>query len=295
MKPRYTQVASHKRFASVYDTSMTLLLIACGAVMLASLSGKLLVWRSAGAFIERNLHVMVSFAAGVFLLFAGQLGVEVFEHMEVVAGILWIIGGGVIITLACTWLPHSHTAREEEHEHEHPHPHDHPHLDAHRMLISDSIHNVGDGILLAATFSVSPVFGIAAATSVFLHEVVQEIAEFFVLRDAGYSTNRALWLNFLTSTTILAGAIGGWFVLELFEEVEGILLAIATGGVLSVVFYDLLPHSLRHARERSLVWKHLGWFVAGAIVMYGVITLVPHEDPGHEEELRQEIAALILY
>lgn len=252
--------------------------------MLASLSGKVLVWRNAGAFIERNLHLMVSFAAGVFLVFAWQLSQEVFEHLAPLEGILWVVGGAIVVTLACKYLPHGHEALEEERHH------NHPHLDAHRMLVSDSVHNVGDGILLAATYAVSPAFGFAATASVFLHEAVQEIAEFFVLRDAGYSTKKALIVNFATSATILIGAIGGVILIELFEAIEGPLLAIATGGVLSVIFFDLLPHTLRDAKVRSLLSRHLMWFGLGAILMFGITTLVPHEHPEHEGEQLEELS-----
>ena len=257
---------------------MAALILACGAVIIASLSGKLFVWRGAGTFIERNLHLMVSFAAGVFLIFAWQLSGEVFEHINIWQGLAWIVGGAVVITLVCKWLPHGHKALEDAHHH------GHRHLDAHRMLISDSIHNAGDGILLAATFAVGPAFGFMATVSVFLHEVVQEIAEFFVLRDAGYSIRRALLLNFATSATIIIGAVGGYIVLEFFEALEGPLLAIAAGGVLSVVLYDLLPHSIHDARSRSMFGQHLLWFVLGSILMYGVVSLVPHQEPEHADE-----------
>ncbi len=259
--------------------SMAELLLACGAIMLASLSGKLLVWRGAGPFIERNLHLMVSFAAGVFVIFAWQLSEEVLEHMGPLSGLAWIAGGAIMVTLVCKFLPHTHGPSSKDHSHAHSH------LDAHRMLVSDSVHNAGDGILLAATFAMGPVVGFGAAISVLVHEVVQEISEFFVLRDAGYSIRRALLLNFATSTTILIGAVGGYFLLELFEALEGPILAIATGGILSVIFYDLLPHSLQDARSRSVFWQHLLWLLLGMLLMYGVVNLVPHQDPEHAEEL----------
>ncbi|MBI4133266.1 hypothetical protein HY478_01495, partial [Candidatus Uhrbacteria bacterium] len=55
-------------------------LFASFLVMLVSLSGKLLTWRQAGPFIERNLHFFVSFAAGVLLVVAGSLSREIVEH-----------------------------------------------------------------------------------------------------------------------------------------------------------------------------------------------------------------------
>ncbi len=258
---------------------MLWLLIACFVIMLASLSGKVLVWRSAGAFIERNLHLMVSFAVGVFLIFALQLSREVFEHLPTIVAFLWIAGGAIAITILCQFLPHGHDA----HEHDADHNHEHEHVDAHRMLISDAIHNAGDGILLAASFVAGPVFGFTAALGVFIHEIVQETAEFFVLRDAGYSVRRALLLNFATASTVLIGAVGGYILLGFFETIEAQLLAIAAGGVFSVIFFDLLPHSIRDARAQSSVTKHIAWFIAGCMLMYGVTVVVPHQEHGHEE------------
>lgn len=250
--------------------------------MLVSLFGKLVVWRSAGSFIERNLHLTVSFAGGVFLIFAWQLSREVFEHLELFVGLIWMLAGALGVTMFCKLFKHTHEASEEERHHAHSR------LDAHRMLVSDSIHNIGDGILLAATYAINPFVGIAATASIFLHEAVQEIAEFFVLRDAGYSVNRALVLNFATSSTILIGAIGGYFVFDFFEALEAPLLAFATGGVLSVLFLDIFPHSFHDARAKSFFGKHILWLAAGSILMYAVVTLIPHEDPAHRKDATAE-------
>lgn len=270
--------------------NMLPLILSAFAVMLASLSGKLLVWRSAGSFIERNLHLMVSFAAGVFLLFAFQLGQEVFDSMTVASGLLWIVGGAIGITILCRLMPHGHSGVLDHDEHG-GHDHGHAHLDAHRLFVSDSIHNVGDGIFLAASFAISPITGMAAAAGVVLHEVVQEISEFFVYRDAGYSVRKALMLNFITSSTVLIGAIGGYMLLETFESIEAPLLAVAAGGVLSVIFSDLLPHSFAHARGENTRARHLAWFFIGAAIMFGVMALVPHE---HEHD-SAERAVVVAY
>lgn len=246
---------------------MTYLLLACGAVMLASLSGKLIAWRGLGTFVEGRLHYMVSFAAGVFAIFAVLLVSEVVEHMGGLQALLYIALGAVGVGLVCALLPLRHHHHRDGR---------HRHLDAHRLLLSDSLHNMGDGIVLAAGFALGPAAGIPAAVGVLVHEAVQEIAEFFVLRDAGYSSRKALLYNFLTSSTILVGALGGWWLLGLFEALEAPLLGLAAGGVLSVVLYDLVPHSLSDARTSARLVPHLVWFVVGAIVMYTVVTLVPH-------------------
>lgn len=70
--------------------------------------------------------------------------------------------------------------------------HNHSPIDAHRMMWSNFFHNAGDGILLVSTYAVNIHIGIIATIGIFLHEIIQEISEFFVLKEAGYSTKKTL-------------------------------------------------------------------------------------------------------
>ncbi len=238
--------------------------------MLASLVGKLAVWREGGTFIERNLDYLVSFSAGVFLVFLYGLAGEAIEHAGgLYYGLAWLLSGAAGIWLAFKLLPGSHV-------HVHESGDAHPPLDPRRLLLTDSIHNAADGIFLAASYAVSPVLAAAAGVSIFVHEALQEISEFFVLRDAGYSTRGALIVNFLTSSTILVGAIGGYFLLDTFEMLEGPLLGIAAGGILIVVLHDLIPHSIRGANSATHYVKHLAWFLVGIALMSAVVAVLPH-------------------
>src|SRR3989344_4598964 len=99
------------------------LLAASLFVMCGSLAGVVSLWGSAGAFIERHLHTLLSFAIGVFLVFAYQLAGEALEHAGTAAGLLWIVGGALVVSLMCALLPHKHAGKNERPEH--------AHLDAH--------------------------------------------------------------------------------------------------------------------------------------------------------------------
>jgi len=50
--------------------------------MLASLGGVLFIWKGIGKIIERNLSLLVSFSAGVFLVVVFQLGQETLHHAD---------------------------------------------------------------------------------------------------------------------------------------------------------------------------------------------------------------------
>lgn len=250
---------------------MIVLFASCLAVMLASLVGVLFISQGAGAFLRRNLGLLVSFSAGVFLIIAYRLSTEALEHApSMPQGLLYIFLGALGLWTLFKLLPALHDHPEKGSEHSHP-------IDPRRVLISDAFHNMGDGILLAASFAVSPALGFAAAASVFVHELLQEISEFFVLRAAGYSVKKALGLNFLVSSTVVVGALGAYFFLDVFESLEPILLGLSAGAFLVVVLSDLIPHSVRDAKSSSHYVAHVAWFVLGAALMLMLASALGHE------------------
>ncbi len=233
-------------------------------IMSASLIGVVTVWHRAGSFIEKNIDYLVSFSAGVFLVFLYGLATEAVEHAATPTwGLSWLLFGAIGIWILFRVLP----AGAHIHAYEHA---DHSPLDARRLLLTDGIHNAADGIFLTASYVVSPGLALIAGISIFIHEALQEISEFFVLRDAGYSTRGALVVNFLVSATILIGAVGAYFLLDLFEFLEGPLLGIAAGGILVVVLGDLIPHSLKSSTDRTHTIKHVVWFAIGGVLMFAV-------------------------
>lgn len=250
-----------------------MLILSAFLVMAASLVGVIAVWRRAGHYIEDRLDLLVSFSAGVFLVFAYQVAHEAVERLgSVSSGLGWMFAGAAVVWLIFKLIPDSH-------EHSHA-GHGHTPLDARRLLFTDAVHNIADGVFLAASYMVSVPLGIAATIGVVAHEMLQEISEFFVLRDAGYSTKGALYMNFLVSSGIMVGAVGGYYLLGIFEALEGPLLATVAGGIIVVVLHDLLPHSVREAGKHLHFVQHIVWFAVGISVMFAVTQFVSH---AHEE------------
>lgn len=231
--------------------------------MFASLVGVIAIWSRLGKFIEKNLHFLVSFSAGVFVIIAYGLIMETLEHSSIpIYAPLWIILGSILSIVIFKILPHFHH-HEDNHE-----GHRHSHIDARRIMFSDAVHNIADGILLTSSFAVSTTLGITTTISVFVHEIIQELSEFFVLKQAGYSMKKALSLNFLVSSTILIGSIGGYFLLEKFEAIEAPLLGITAGAFLVIISHDLIPHSLQSIHSKKHIIKHVGWFTLGLGLMF---------------------------
>lgn len=252
------------------------ILIAAFCIMLASLAGVLFVGSVARQFLEERLSFLVAFSAGVFLVTAGALALEVFE---IYAHALWTGIGLIIVGYGLAWaleavLPETH------HHHDVSCGHGHG-KGARKLMIGDAVHNIGDGIILVPAFMVSPALGLAVTVSIVIHEALQEISEFFVLKQAGYSTKRALAINFAISSTILIGIALSYFALA-SHELEGILLAVSAGFFLHVVVHDLLPKRSAHETVRAFV-LHLLVVLAGLTLMAGV-TVALGETHSHGEE-----------
>lgn len=250
-------------------------------IMSASLLGVFSVWKYFGNFIQKNLRFLVSLSAGVILFISYHLGYESIEHGD--NSIPWIIIGFLIMIVIFKFIPsfhHHHDENEDDHSHDK--------LDARRILLGDAIHNIADGVLLVTSFSISTQVGIITTLAIFLHEAVQEISEFFVLKEAGYSTKKALKVNFLVSSTILIGSIGSYFLLEIFHELEPILLALSAGSFLVVVILDLIPHSIRTSNTKTQYVKHISFFILGILIMFGLGSITEeghdHDHDIHEEE-----------
>lgn len=270
-------------------------------IMSASLIGVFSVWKKAGHLIEKNLHFLVSFSAGVFLIISYQLIIEVIYHGESVSSsVFWVLIGMVGVWFLFKFIPEFHN-HEDNHKKEDIQNENPSHqslknskhkIDPRKVIFSDAIHNIGDGILLAAAFTVSSVFGIVAALGILVHELVQEVSEFFVLKSVGYSTKKALKINFMASSTILIGSIGGFLLLDRFEILEIPLLAISGGAFLIVVLQDLIPHSIKNSFSPKHHIKHIVWFLIGVILMFTVNSQLSHshgEEHTHEDEHPEEI------
>lgn len=245
--------------------------IASFTIMLASLGGVVSVWYRAGRFIEKHLAYLVSLSAGVFLVVTWELIHEVVELAGWLPGLLWVTAGIIVAAILFRALPNFH-----HHHDEHAERKSHSSIDIRRIVIGDGIHNIGDGLLLATSFAVSPGIGFLTTASVFIHELVQEISEFFVLRQAGLSVIKALGFNFLVSGTILIGAIGGILFLEQFGALKAPLLGLSAGVFLLVIGHDLIPHSVRHSKNGIHYFRHSVWFFTGLILMVVINFLLGH-------------------
>ncbi len=134
-------------------------------------------------------------------------------------------------------------------------------------LVADGFHNFIDGILIGASYLVSPHLGITTTMAVVLHEIPQEIGDFGVLVHSGFSTRKALWLNFLTACTSIAGTI---VILMFGNTIQGVInyiIPFAAGGFIYLAGCDLIPELKKeNSIKQSLL--QLCCIVLGMLMLY---------------------------
>lgn len=122
------------------------------------------------------------------------------------------------------------------------------------ITIGDGFHNFVDGVLIAAAFLTGTALGVVTAIAVVIHEIPQEVGDFLVLRHAGYSKRRALFLNLLASSTSIAGGVLGYFALGTLQSAVPYALALAAASFIYIAIADLIPHL--HATDgKAVVWQ----------------------------------------
>lgn len=256
---------------------LTYIILASLTVMLISIIGIVSVNKTIREWTERNLQYLTTLATGVFLVVAYNLVTEI-THTNYTLPVLLIavLVGVFLAVLIDSLIPQSH------HHHEpNDSSHTHSKAGAHRIILSDSIHNVTDGFLVATTFLIDVRLGLLTTLGILVHEVAQEISEFFVLRSAGYDIKKALQINFFTSGTILIGAISGYFIATSTENFIGLLLAIAAGIIIYTILRDLIPHSLANAKHSKNYGRHLLALSVGILIV-GAISLVNADTHSHD-------------
>jgi zinc and cadmium transporter len=211
-------------------------------------------------------QLLVSFAAGV-LLASAFLSIlhEALENQEAYT----------ILVITLIGITYSFTLERMVfwfHHHDDTH---NIHPSAYLVLIGDGIHNFVDGLALAATFMVSPVLGITTAFAIVAHELPQEIADFSILRHAGFTTKNALLFNFISALTAIIGGVVGYFAFQSLDKLLPYALAFTAGIFIYISAADLIP-ALHEKNSKLKPMHQLLPFIIGIVLIYILTSRFSH-------------------
>lgn len=248
--------------------------ISAGAA-LSQLVAALLVFSARPAMVP----TLVSYAIGALL---GAVFLEILPHaFEVSAGniehLTLVILFGILLFFVLEKLViwrHCHGDACEAHGV--PVEHDHGRSGL-MIMIGNTLHNLVDGVLIAAAFVADFQLGVVTSIAIIAHQIPQEAGDFVILLHSGYSRGRALWLNGLSSLATLVGGLIGYFALSSMQTWVPTLLGLAAASMIYVAVADLIPGLHKRTELRATLSQvlliGLGvfsiWFVGHALGRHG--------------------------
>lgn len=198
-------------------------------------------------WLRRASSYMIPFALGT-LLGAALLGMLPHALGELPTDtVLYCLLGGLILFYFLEKLAVWRHCHEE-----HCQVHDRAGV---MILVGDTLHNFVDGAAIAAAFSGSFSLGVAASVAIIAHEIPQELGDFAILIESGFSRRRALFYNAASSLAALAGALLTYFLLPLAQLLSAYLLSFSAAGFVYIALADLVPGRRTSGGARSLLWE----------------------------------------
>lgn len=281
---------------------MTLLAILLGTIA----AGVGSVWLAAllgFAMLARYTQHMLSLAAGALMATAFMhLLPEAFESAAGAHELFALLLGGLVFFFLLDKAELWHHGHEHGHGpdpahepapghdghghaaahangHGHAHHHGHAHGGERRaggwaVLLGDSVHAFGDGILIASAFMADLRLGVVAALAVLAHEVPHHMGDLVVLRQTSGTQRAALVKVSLAGTVTALGGVVGYFLLVRLEDWLPYFLVAASSSFVYVALADLIPQLQKRLGLRETV-AQVAWLAVG-IALVTVVSGLAH-------------------
>jgi zinc and cadmium transporter len=238
------------------------ILVTTVAISLIAWIGILTVFLN-DALLDRILLVLVALAAGALIggafLHLLPRAIREYGATDTLPMFLYLIGGFCLFYVLEQFI-HWH--------HHHGATHDRDAV-SYLVLISDTVHNFIDGLVIAGSFLVGTEVGLVTAAAIALHEIPQEIGDFGVLVYGGFERFHALALNYLTQATVIVGGLVGYALTNIAGQPPTFLLPFAAGNFIYIASSDLIPEIKAQDDHRTAA-LHFGVFLLGIALMLGV-------------------------
>ncbi|EIW83993.1 ZIP-like iron-zinc transporter [Coniophora puteana RWD-64-598 SS2] len=167
-------------------------------------------------------------------------------------------------------------------------------LSAYLNLFGDFVHNITDGLAMAASFYSSPLIGATTTLACFAHEIPHEIADYSILVRSGFTKKQAMQSQFITAIgafvrTFMGIAIhnlsaseAGAEALDLAagirQDASGLLgttvhlsdlvIPFVAGGFMYIGAVAVLPTLLNESKSGKQALREFGAMAFGVLCMF---------------------------
>jgi zinc and cadmium transporter len=244
-----------------------LAILAAGALVLGAALPTALSLRMHS--FQHRLSLLIGFSAGIMLATAlHELIPQAIEYNS--AHAMTGVAIGFLVLYTAERITHFHACRhrdckvEEEDHHDHA-DHEHIHHFDTMAMVGLSIHNIADGLSLAAAFAVSQVVGLIVVLAIVLHQSAVGVSLGAIMLKAKRSHRNIVMASTAVAAFIVLGVAFYHVVVPVNESARGVVLGLAAGSFLYVAACDLLPHA--HDEDE-------GWSVTASTLLGYAFVLV---------------------
>jgi zinc and cadmium transporter len=249
-------------------------------IVLATLVGGLLSVLIAASLtvglLSRVVHHLVSLSTGL-LLGTALLNVlpEAFESQAHPQHLFITLLGGLLFFFfleKAELYRHGHHHESDSHQHHHGFDLQQAGRGGWSVLVGDSIHNFCDGVIIAASFLADTHLGLVTAAAIIAHEIPQEVGDYIVLINAGFSRGRALLYNAISGLAAVVGGVMGYWVMTPWQALLPYLLVVASSSFIYVAVADLIPQ-LQHRLPLRATLAQIAWLILGLALSVLIVSV----------------------
>ncbi|OGG30084.1 hypothetical protein A2973_02490 [Candidatus Gottesmanbacteria bacterium RIFCSPLOWO2_01_FULL_49_10] len=140
------------------------------------------------------------------------------------------------------------------------------------VIVGDTLHNFLDGVVIALAFVANPALGLTTTLAVAAHELPQEIGDFTILLNQGWSRRRVLLVNVFQSLATVPGALIGYASGTALAGHLPLFLAAASGIFLYLGASDLIPE-LHHRAGHKHVFRVVAPLLLSIVLVVVLVRL----------------------
>ncbi len=143
------------------------------------------------------------------------------------------------------------------------------------ILFGDGLHNLLDGVLIAAAFMTDVHLGVVTAAAVIVHEIPQEVGDLAILLHGGMPRRKALWLNLAASLTSVIGGVVAYFALGAAMSVLPYAITLAAASFIYIAVADLIP-GLHKRVDAESGMQQFALISLGVLLIWGMGQMLHH-------------------
>jgi len=207
------------------------------------------------SFFEKK--VIKGFGLGVYSALIFVLLKESFEQGGNTLGFGGLVLGFIISTLIGYYF------KEFHHHHESEEHHVHTKISAVKILVSDFLHNVIDGIAIVSGFVINKAVGVTSLIGVLGHQIIQQSGQQVLLVEEGIKPKKALFISFLISLSVFIALF-----LKEGQVLESVLMSVSAGIILFKIIKDI--------KETKWGLRSTSGFIIGFVLLLLSLFLIPH-------------------